>query len=102
MPAKRYDRCCTSCGAQGVGVIETRFVDVKPGNGQDSRRLCYGLPVKSYIRRRRHCPSCGHRFGTVEISLEDIEATCLELENLRAQLAKYKSVMELLLDARRP
>ena len=102
MPTKRYDRCCTSCGAEGVGVIETRFVDVKPGNGQDSRRLCYGLPVKSYIRRRRQCASCGHRFGTVEVSLEDIEATSLELENLRDQVAKYKSAMELLLDCKRP
>ena len=103
MPTKRYDRCCcTSCGAEGVGVIETRFVNVDPGNGYDSRRLCHGIPVKSYIRRRRQCLSCGHRFGTVEISLEDLEATSLELANLRDKVAKYKGAMELLLDCSRP
>ena len=102
MTTKRYDRCCTSCGAEGVGVIETRFVNVKIANRNDSRLLCYGMPVESYIRRRRRCPSCDHRFGTVEISLEDLEATCRELENLRGQVAKYKSAMELLIDCRRP
>jgi transcriptional regulator NrdR family protein len=71
-------------------------------NENHSSMLCYGMPVKSYIRRRRHCLSCDHRFSTVEISQEDIEATCLELKNLRDQVAKQKSAMQLLLDCNRP
>ena len=102
MATKKYDRCCTSCGAQEVGIVESRFVDVVLAKHKDSRLLCYGIPVKSYTRRRRRCHSCGHGFATVEISQEDLEATCLELENLRDQLAKHKSAMQLLLDCKRP
>ena len=98
MTAKKHDTCCTSCGAQGVGVIETRFVIVNSANKYDSLRLCHGMPVKSYIRRRRHCLSCNYRFSTAEISQEDIEATCLELKNLRGQVAKQKIALQLLLD----
>ena len=102
MTAKKHDRCCTSCGAQGVRVSETRLMNVNLTNKNRSSLLCYGMPVKSYIRRRRYCPSCDHRFSTVEISQEDIEATCLELENLRDQVAKQKSAIQVLLDYKRP
>ena len=98
MTAKKHDICCISCGAQGVRVSETRRMNVNRTNENQPSLLCYGMPVKSYIRRRRHCLSCDHRFSTIEISQEDIEATCLELKNLRGQVAKQKIALQLLLD----
>ena len=102
MTSKKHDRCCTSCGAQGVRVSETRLMNVNLTNENQPSLLCYGMPVKSYVRRRRHCLSCDHRYSTVEISQEDIEATSLELKNLRDHVAKQKSAMLLLLDCERP
>ena len=43
------------------------------------------------------CNICGHRFTTIEISQEDIEAVALEVERLREQVNQYKSAMRLML-----
>ena len=40
------------------------------------------------------CNACGHRFTTIEISQEDIDAVALEVERLREQVVQHKSAMQ--------
>lgn len=54
---------CSSCATGSAGVIETRY--------RGGMR-----------RRRRRCVSCGHRWNSVEVTLEDYTALTDEHERL--------------------
>ena len=45
------------------------------------------------------CNACGHRFTTIEISQEDIEAVALEVKRLRLQVENHETAMRLVLDS---
>ena len=98
MPRKTYERRCPKCDSRDVKVNESRFMTIDEISNNDPRRMfAHCLPLTDYTRRRRMCNICGHRFTTIEISQEDIEAVALEVERLREQVNQYKSAMRLML-----
>lgn len=102
MPRKTYERRCPDCDSSDVKVNESRFMAIDDTNNNDPRRtFAHLLPLTDYTRRRRMCNACGHRFTTVEINQEDIEAIALEVEHLREQVSRHKSAMQVLLDSLR-
>jgi transcriptional regulator NrdR family protein len=50
---------CPACSAPGSGVYDSRVA------------ISDGSP---YVRRRRKCDACGHRWSTAEIPVEQFEA----------------------------
>ena len=98
MPRKTYDRRCPSCDSQNIKVNESRFMAIDETDNNDPRRMfAHCLPLTDYTRRRRMCNACGHRFTTIEISQEDIDAVALEVERLREQVVQHKSAMQIML-----
>ncbi len=73
---------CPRCGERRSRVIDTR-----------------GMPEKNYIRRRRECEACGHRFTTFEGQTNDAELVRIlrsrvaELEKQIAGIAKVLSMI---------
>ena len=102
MPRKTYDRRCPDCGSQNVKVNESRFMAIDETDNNDPRRqFAHCLPLKDYTRRRRVCNDCGHRFTTVEVSQEDIDAVALEVEHLREQVKRHENAMQIFLESLR-
>lgn len=56
MSPQRLRLACPRCGGRDDSVVDTRANDA-------------GI----YIRRRRECGSCGHRFSTVEILADELD-----------------------------
>lgn len=67
---------CPECGSYNLGCKDTRESKTHPGR-----------------RARRHkCQDCGHRFSTIEITLEEYENLCgLRKCERRAVVAKYRT-----------
>jgi hypothetical protein len=98
MPRKTYDRRCPDCGSQSIKINESRFMAIdKTDNNDPRRQFAHCLPLRDYTRRRRVCNKCGHRFTTVEISQEDIDAVALEVKSLRQQVKQHETAMRLVL-----
>lgn len=70
-------------------------------NTDPRRQFAHCLPLNGYTRRRRVCNECGHRFTTVEVSQEDIDAIALEVEHLREQVKRHENAMQILLESLR-
>lgn len=70
-------------------------------NNDPRRQFAHCLPLKDYTRRRRVCNDCGHRFTTVEVSQEDIDAVALEVEHLREQVKRHENAMQIFLESLR-
>lgn len=64
-------RACPSCKAPGIQTKDSRAAGTVPG----------------WVRRRKMCPSCKHRWTTVEVPTEDIRVMSQMIRaNLEAQL----------------
>lgn len=64
---------CSACGSQQSSVVDSRPRD------------------DACTRRRRKCDDCGHRWSTVEVSLEDYQAS-LDSESLEAMRTAYRAL----------
>lgn len=73
---------CPSCGA-GTIVMMSRADTGLPGDP---------------VRRRRKCGSCGHRFSTIELSLEEAKAVLGAREAVRSGLMQASAELNATLE----
>ena len=66
---------CPKCDTTFTNVLESRRRTYVRGRGYKSRfdHVLGHQQVKGLVRRRRECPDCGHRWITLELSLDMLD-----------------------------
>lgn len=53
-------------------------------------RIIDSRPTNKDVRRRRKCRECGHRFSTIEIRFDEIEAQLEKFKQIGKELRKLR------------
>ena len=83
---------CPNCNASGYKTLSSRLMGTDPTKSDSPFTILFGL--KPQKMRRKHCPSCGHRETTLEITAERLEAVLSRADSLEKTLASLRDAIK--------